>query len=286
MAFKALLIIVVIAILMDDSSSIRKKSEEEEKEDEKIAELVNATLAEEEKKRKEEEDKKKKVRSPDEKKKKMVKEEEDKDPVKEKGNKDKACSPCQECPEPKVCPEEKLCPAPKECPEGKECPPCKRCPDPEDCPPVECPPVLPCPVDNGTRRGQELPTPPSCPELPSMTVPVAMLVGAAATVLFTGVAASLGLLLRYASPLESGFIFLATIIIVWYLCSHYPETAREIGGRAATLLREAAAALSHRVMAALQRHQDQVGFSAKPSLFFRMSSMFYFSKSLHLRFSM
>ncbi len=94
-----------------------------------------------------------------------------------------------------------------------------------------------------------------------MTVPVALAVGASAGVLLTGVAAVLGLIIRYFSPIESGFLFLATIIIVWYLSSQYPETARELGGRAAALLREAATTLSHRVVEALQRHNGQVGFS-------------------------
>jgi hypothetical protein len=95
-----------------------------------------------------------------------------------------------------------------------------------------------------------------------------MLVGACASLLVTGVATIVGLVLRYVPPTISGFLILATIIIIWYLCSHYPETARELGGRAATLLREAAAALSHRIMAAI-RHHDQVGFSnPKPNLFF------------------
>jgi hypothetical protein len=90
----------------------------------------------------------------------------------------------------------------------------------------------------------------------------------------TGVAALIGILLRYVSPVASGFIFVVTIIIIWYLCSHYPETAREMGSRAANLLREAAVALGHRVMEAVQRHQEQVGVPVKPNLFFRMSSMF------------
>ncbi len=94
-----------------------------------------------------------------------------------------------------------------------------------------------------------------------MSVPVAVAVGATLGVVVTGVAAAIGLLLRYASPIESGFVFVATIIVVWYLCSHYPEMARDLGGRAATILREATVALGHRIMAAIQRHQDQVKFS-------------------------
>ncbi len=103
-----------------------------------------------------------------------------------------------------------------------------------------------------------------------MSVPEAMAVGAVAGLLVTGLATTIGLLLRYVPPIVSGFIFVAAIVIIWYLCSHYPETAREIGGRAAALLREAATALSHRVMAALQRQADQVGLSSlsMPNLFF------------------
>jgi hypothetical protein len=105
------------------------------------------------------------------------------------------------------------------------------------------------------------PTTVTCPEVTGMPTAVAMAIGAVASLSITGLAAIIGLILRYVSPIASGFIFLATIIIIWYLCSHYPEAAREIGGRAATLLREAAAALSHRISAALQRHHDQVSFS-------------------------
>jgi uncharacterized membrane protein YphA (DoxX/SURF4 family) len=93
-----------------------------------------------------------------------------------------------------------------------------------------------------------------------MTTPVAMAVGAAAALLVTGVAASIGLLLRYTSPFVSGFVVVTIIIVTWYLSSHYPATARELGGRVTTLLREAALALGHRVMEAIQRHRDQVSF--------------------------
>jgi uncharacterized membrane protein YphA (DoxX/SURF4 family) len=93
-----------------------------------------------------------------------------------------------------------------------------------------------------------------------MSVPVALVVGVVAGVLVTGVATAIGLILRYIPPVASGFFFMATIIIIWYLCSQYPETARELGGRAATLLREAATALSHRIVEALRHHSEQVGF--------------------------
>ncbi len=112
-----------------------------------------------------------------------------------------------------------------------------------------------------------------------MSVPVAMAVGAAATLLAAGVATVLGLLFRYVPPLISGCLFLTIIILVWFLSSHYPEVARETGERVVDVLREATVALSHRVIAAIRRHQDQVGFSVKPNLFCIMSSNF--SKDLH-----
>ncbi len=101
---------------------------------------------------------------------------------------------------------------------------------------------------------------PGCPEPASMTVPEAMAVGAVASLLVTCMATAVGLLLRYVPPVANGFILIAIIIIVWYLSSHHPETAREIGGRAVALLREASLALSHRVMTAIRRQSDQVGY--------------------------
>jgi hypothetical protein len=254
-------VFLVFALLLEDSSSVRKKTEEEEREDEEVAKAVNRTLAEEEKKRKEEEDEKKRVKIQDEKKKtgeSKVKVKEDEEPKKVRKDEDEAL-PCFNF----------TCPAIKPCQpcEEEDCPPCERCPERQDCPPCKkcgtCPPCGPCPVDNSTRRGQELPSPPSCPDLPSMTVPTALAVGAVTGIMVTGIAAAVGLILRYVSPIVSGFLFLATIIIVWYLCSQYPETARELGGRAMDILREASVALSHRVMDALQRHRDQVCVSVK-----------------------
>ncbi len=101
-----------------------------------------------------------------------------------------------------------------------------------------------------------------------MPTAVAMAVGAVAGLLVTGVATALGLLLRYVPPTVSGFLILAIIVVIWYLCSQYPEAAREIGGRVVETLREAASTLSHRVVEALRHHNNQVGFSAKPNLFF------------------
>jgi hypothetical protein len=93
-----------------------------------------------------------------------------------------------------------------------------------------------------------------------MTIPVAMAVGAAASFLVIGVATAVGLVIRYVPPMFSGLLFISIVVLTWYLSSHYPETARELGGRAATILREAASTLSHRVVEVLRRHSEQVGF--------------------------
>jgi hypothetical protein len=252
MVLKTILLILVISILMEDSASI-KKTAEEVKEDEEVARAVNATLAEEKKKEDEEkrrENEKKKKQQDQEKTKKEKdeikdkKEEEKQDPEKEKGQ-DEACPTFNQ-----------TCPDQEPCPKVKECGPCPEVPGPQHN--VSCRNTT---VTRVVTVNQTCPVTPSCPEVsPSMTVPVALAVGAAASLLVTGVAAIIGLTLRYATPIESGFLFLTFVALTWYLSSHYPDAARELGARAATLLREAATALSHRVMEAIQRHNEQVGF--------------------------
>jgi hypothetical protein len=292
MVFKTLLIVLVFAVLLEDSASI-KKTVEEEREDREIAEAVNKTLAEEEKRR-EEDEKKKKLDQEESKKKDRdgKNKKEDQDKKKDMEDKSEACPPAntscpivEPCPKVKECGPCEVCEPPGDCPPEKEYGPCEPS---EDCPPVKecgpCPPIYchPCPVSNITETAPSIC---QCPEGSGvMTVPVAVAVGVVATLLATGVAALIGILLRYVSPIASGFIFVATIIIIWYLCSHYPETARELGGRVASLLREAAVALGHRVMETI-RHRDQVCSPAKPMFFFRMSSKFHFVK-FALRFSL
>jgi hypothetical protein len=284
-------VFLVFALLLEDGSSVRKRTEEEEKEDREIAKAVNRTLAEEEKRREEDE---KKKRTEDE----IQGKKEDKDEktgVKDKVDQQegqseadpslnctcpvvKPCRPCQSCPVANCTGQCDSCPE-KECPEVKPCLPCDDCgPCPEVKPCKPCRPCGPCPMVNSTSQ-----SPPEviCSEPASMTIPEAMAVGAVASLLVTGVATAIGLLLRYIPPVTSGFVFLATIVIVWYFSSQHPETARELGGRAATLLREAATALSHRVMEALRHHNEQVGFSSPSLLFFKLSSIFFISKSLH-----
>jgi hypothetical protein len=280
MVLKTALIIMVILILMEDGSSIRKTAEEE-KEDQEILAAVNATLAEEEAERKKEEKKKQdhqeKERKPDQGKRKKEKE----DKPGKQDRQDEAClpvnvscpivepcQPCEDCPRCGICPEERPC---KECPPCEECGPC---PGVRPCRP--CQPCGPCPVTNTTEVVLDQPPTVICSEVTGMPTAIAMAVGAAASLLVTGVAAIIGLVIRYFSPLECGFVFLATIIIVWYFSSQYPETARELGARAATLLREAATTISHRIVEAIRHHNEQVSslFNFHPSYFLGMSSMF------------
>ncbi len=257
---------------------MRKKTKEEEKEDEEIQKAVNATLAAEEEEKKKEDEKKKRTEDDIKGKKEDKAEKKDvKTKADQQENQNEAspslnctcpviipCKPCQDCPDPVEC---GPCPGVGDCP---PCKPCKICEPCQECPSKECDP---CPLSNNSSIHQDCPSPPVCTETGGMSVPVALVVGAMASLLATGVAAAIGLILRYVPPIVSGFLFLATVVILWYLCSQYPETARELGGRAANLLREAAVALGHRVMAAVQRHTEQVSVSVKSKLFFRLSSM-------------
>jgi hypothetical protein len=286
MVFKTLLIVLVFAVLMEDSASIRK-TEEEKKEDKEVAKAVNRTLAEEEKQKEEDERKKR-----DEKKRKEKGPEEEKDgpagKQKKEVDQDKACPTShnltcpvvEPCADPVECPEPEKCPTPTVCPKVEPCEPCGPCPPEKPRPGVNttdrpCTPCKPCLEANGTIIHLDCPSPPSCVEPASMSVPEAMAVGAIASLLVAGVATAIGLLLRYAPPLFSGLLFVAIVVLTWYLSSHYPETARELGGRVVATLREATIALGHRVMEAIRHHQEQVGVPAKPNLFFKMSSMFF-----------
>jgi hypothetical protein len=260
-------VLLVFALLLEDGSSVKKKTEDERKEDEELAKAVNRTLAEEKRKEDEENEKKKREKN-------IAKDKEDKKngtQVVVQGDRDEACPICNStCP---VC--NSTCPTVKPC---RRCPVEQDCPPSEDCPPCEdCRPCQPCfsgTVDNSSIP--DCPTPPVCPETGGMSVPVALVVGAMASLLAVGVAVAIGLLLRYVPPLVSGFLFLAIILMVWFFSSHYPETARELGGRVVTALREATIALGHRVMEAIRHHNDQVGLPVNSILLsFDLSSMFH-----------
>jgi hypothetical protein len=271
-------VILVFALLLEDGSSVKKKTEEEKKEDEEIQKAVNATLAAEEEKRRQEE---KKKEDEAKKKKNDTDKKESGEKKKEVRSQDEACPPVNSsCPTVRPCPEVNCTGQCGTCPDIKPCPICsdKEC---DECPEITpCQPCQPCLVTNNTEVVQDQPPSISCPEVTGMPTAVAVAVGASAALLAVGVATGVGLLLRYASPIESGFLFVATIIIVWYLCSHHPEAAREMGGRVVAVLREATLTLSNRVVAAIRHHNEQVGFSAKSNLFLRLSSMFHL-KILH-----
>jgi hypothetical protein len=291
MAFKAIVIFLVIAILMEDGSSMRKKTEEEEKEEKEIAERVNATLAEEEEKERLEEEEKKKRQDQGKKGQDQEKEKKTSSTEKEKCLDEAGSTPNCTCPEVRPCPKVKECGPCKACESSvdclptKECGPCEICKSSEDCPPVKdcepCPPIHcdPCPVSNIT---EQVPPICQCSEgSRSMTVPVAMAVGAVATLTITGVATVIGLLLRYAPPIISGSLFVCIVLMTWFLSSRYPEVAREAGERVVAVLREATVALGHRIMEAIRHHNEQVSFPVL-NLFLlpNLSSMFSF-ESLH-----
>jgi hypothetical protein len=254
MVFRTILIILVIAILMDDSASI-KKTVKEEKEDEELARAVNATLEAEEKKRREEEEKKKKEDGNQKKKTEVVPKDKKKKNVE---NKDEACPPANS-----TCPIVQPCPPCKNCEACEDCPKCGLCPEVDPCKPCDpcgpCPPIFcqPCPTTNSS---VQTPSNPGCPEANGMTVPMAVAVGAVSSILVMGLATAVGLIIRYLPPFISGFVLIVALIMVWYLSSRYPEVARELGERVVHLIREATVTLSHRILAAIQRHQDQVGF--------------------------
>jgi hypothetical protein len=234
-----------------------------------LAEKVNATLAKEEEERQEEE--KEKKRQDREKKHEKIRTQDKTEDEDVKGkDKDEACPPLNF-----TCPTVKPCdPCPEVKPDPEECPPCKEC---GECPEVKpCKPCRPCgPCGPTNTSTVEPPSPPGCQESSqTMTTPVAMAIGAVASLLVTGVAAAIGLILRYTSPIESGFLFLATIIIMWYLCSRYPEAARELGERVVATLRDATIALSHRVAEAIQRQNEQVSLLTSPNLFLSLSFKF------------
>jgi hypothetical protein len=140
---------------------------------------------------------------------------------------------------------------------------------PVPCAPVPCKPEVdvfhpcdpvPCQPVNWDEDSAGSPPVICRPEAtPGMSVPVAMVVGATASLVAVGLAATVGLILRYLPPLVSGFIFITTIIFIWYVCSHYPGVARDLGQRALNLAREATTTLVNRAMAALRGH-NQVSF--------------------------
>jgi hypothetical protein len=87
-----------------------------------------------------------------------------------------------------------------------------------------------------------------------LVTPEAVLVGAAATVLVLVVAAAVAIIVRYFSTITSGLLIVSTIVLVWYLSSMYPESARRLGARVWAALRSAATSVVDRVLG--RRHPE------------------------------
>jgi hypothetical protein len=81
----------------------------------------------------------------------------------------------------------------------------------------------------------------------ALSTPMAILVGAVATVLVCVLAAAIGIIIRYMPILMSGLIVLAAIALVWHYSSTHPAAAREWGRHLWDLLRGAATSLVNRV---------------------------------------
>jgi hypothetical protein len=135
---------------------------------------------------------------------------------------------------------------------------------PVPCKPVECIPCSPLPCDPVPCRPVHCSQPPGIEghgmAASPMTVPVALAVGAAASVLVMGVVAFLGFVIRYMPIYVSGIVFVGSIALTFYLSSRYPASARELGQRVLGAVREAATSVVDRATSALTRHLPQVRF--------------------------
>jgi hypothetical protein len=113
---------------------------------------------------------------------------------------------------------------------------CVPCPDLHEA----CGPTTPSPGDSDTF---------------TLATPEAILVGAAAAVLVLVVAAAVAIIVRYLPNITSGLLIVATIVLVWYLSSMYPEAARRLGARILGAVRSAATSIVDRL---LRRNHPEV----------------------------
>ncbi len=121
-------------------------------------------------------------------------------------------------------------------------PPCRPTLVPRECP--ACPPSTtstsaPQLCGPGSTGGDSL-------VVASLSTPMAVLVGAVATLLVCVLAAAIGIILRYMPILMSGLLVLAAIAVVWYYSSTQPAAARECGRRLWAFLRETATSVVDR----------------------------------------
>jgi hypothetical protein len=120
-------------------------------------------------------------------------------------------------------------------------PPCQPVSTPRECP--ACPPTTSTPVPRLCG-----PDSPGGGDLGgvALSTPMAILVGAVATLLVCALAAAIGIILRYMPILMSGLLVLAAIAVVWYFSSTQPAAARECGRRLWAFLRETATSVVDR----------------------------------------
>jgi hypothetical protein len=122
-------------------------------------------------------------------------------------------------------------------------PPCRPTLVPRECP--ACPPSTtsaPAPqlCGPGSTGGDSL-------AVASLSTPMAVLVGAVATLLVCVLAVAVGIIIRYIPIFVSGLLVLAAIVLVWYYSSTQPAAARECGQRLWVFLRDAATSVVDRV---------------------------------------
>jgi hypothetical protein len=123
-------------------------------------------------------------------------------------------------------------------------PPCQPTSTPRECP--ACPP----PTTTSTPAPQLCgPGSPGGGDLGgvALSTPLAILVGAVATLLVCALAAAIGIILRYMPILMSGLLVLAVMAVVWRYSSTHPAAARECGQRLWTFLRGTATTLVDRM---------------------------------------
>jgi hypothetical protein len=129
-----------------------------------------------------------------------------------------------------------------------ECPVCPDCPSPRECTPSqESPPCNPS-------SGGPIPGVDAGGHSDVVEIPMAFLMGAAATLLMMILAVVIGAIIRYLPLIVTGFLFLVSVCMVWYLSSKHPEAARRLGARVWEALRSGVTAVVDRLLG--RRHPE------------------------------
>jgi hypothetical protein len=123
-----------------------------------------------------------------------------------------------------------------------ECPVCPDPPSPQEC--IPCQESPPC----NPSSGGPIPGVDAGSHTDIVEIPMAFLMGAAATLLMLILAVVVGAIIRYLPLIATGFLFLITICMVWYLSSKHPEAARRLGTRVWEALRNGVSAAVDRLL--------------------------------------